>query len=254
MLADVDGGSDTPSLVGKVLKWRKEKFEDGNDPRILNPFSSLTSYMFCSSAGAVWKYLDQLNQSLAHTLLHLSRLHDQDPSNYKSAVKYISTLQPVQWEANPLQPPAEQPIVNTFYQAHRISQVCKTLPSCSSENSCNPKKIQEIRFKMKEMGTLAGVPIEPDEQTRLLDVCVTQAGVVGGGVPGAGGYDAIWLLICDPESSKHDQSPLDRIEHVWSTYKELDVSPLSSAESYAKGIRLEKLDEIPGLGMVIGAP
>jgi len=42
MLADVDGGSDTPSLVGKVLKWRKEKFEDGNDPRILNPFSSLT--------------------------------------------------------------------------------------------------------------------------------------------------------------------------------------------------------------------
>jgi len=24
MLADVDAGSDTPSLVGKVLKWRKE--------------------------------------------------------------------------------------------------------------------------------------------------------------------------------------------------------------------------------------
>lgn len=29
MLADVDAGSDTPSLVGKVLKWRKEDSERG---------------------------------------------------------------------------------------------------------------------------------------------------------------------------------------------------------------------------------
>jgi phosphomevalonate kinase len=29
MLADVDAGSDTPSLVGKVLKWREEKAEEG---------------------------------------------------------------------------------------------------------------------------------------------------------------------------------------------------------------------------------
>ena len=37
---------------------------------------------------------------------------------------------------------------------------------------------------MKRMGELAGVPIEPPEQTSLLDRCVTQAGVIGGGVPG----------------------------------------------------------------------
>jgi len=29
MLADVDAGSDTPSLVGKVLKWRKENSTEG---------------------------------------------------------------------------------------------------------------------------------------------------------------------------------------------------------------------------------
>jgi phosphomevalonate kinase len=29
VLADVDAGSDTPSLVGKVLKWRKENPETG---------------------------------------------------------------------------------------------------------------------------------------------------------------------------------------------------------------------------------
>lgn len=197
----------------------------------------------------MWKHLDQLNQSLARTLLHLSKLYDQDPINYKSAVKYISTLQPLQWEANPLQPSAEQPTINTFYQAHRISQVDD---DCFSFNPCKLTSIiQEIRSKMKEMGTLAGVPIEPDEQTQLLDICVMQAGVIGGGVPGAGGYDAVWVLICDPETSKYEQTPLERVEHIWSIYKELSVSPLSSKESFAKGIRLEEIRDIPGLEEVL---
>lgn len=32
MLADVDAGSDTPSLVGKVLRWRKEHPAEGPRP------------------------------------------------------------------------------------------------------------------------------------------------------------------------------------------------------------------------------
>jgi phosphomevalonate kinase len=43
---------------------------------------------------------------------------------------------------------------------------------------------QEIRSLMKTMGTKANVPIEPDEQTKLLDACLSQSGIVGGGVPG----------------------------------------------------------------------
>lgn len=31
MLADVDAGTDTPSFVGKVLAWRKEKAEEGEE-------------------------------------------------------------------------------------------------------------------------------------------------------------------------------------------------------------------------------
>lgn len=34
------------------------------------------------------------------------------------------------------------------------------------------------------MGETAGVPIEPDEQTELLDACCAIPGVIGGGVPG----------------------------------------------------------------------
>ena len=43
---------------------------------------------------------------------------------------------------------------------------------------------QAVREKMREMGSLSGVPIEPPEQTQLLDACVSLAGVIGGGVPG----------------------------------------------------------------------
>lgn len=106
---------------------------------------------------------------------------------------------------------------------------------------------------MREMGTLAGVPIEPEEQTKLLDACVSQAGVIGGGVPGAGGYDAIWLLVCDPEDCTPDQHPWERIEHTWSIYKPLVVSPLSSTESTAKGIRIENIDHVQGLKNAIKA-
>ncbi len=48
------------------------------------------------SADALWKNLDQLNQSLAQVLLQLSTLHDKDPQNYESAVKYLSSLQSLQ--------------------------------------------------------------------------------------------------------------------------------------------------------------
>lgn len=47
------------------------------------------------------------------------------------------------------------------------------------------------------MGEKSGVPIEPPAQTKLIDACSQLDGVVGGTVPGAGGYDAIVLLIED---------------------------------------------------------
>lgn len=98
---------------------------------------------------------------------------------------------------------------------------------------------------MREMGTLAGVPIEPSEQTSLLNTCISQPGVIAGGVPGAGGYDAVWLLVFQPPS--HPTTVVDKIENVWANYKELDVSPLSASESMAKGTRLEVLDDVKGL-------
>ena len=57
--------------------------------------------------------------------------------------------------------------------------------------------ILTIRSLIREMSEKAGVPIEPRVQTDLLDSCCRLQGVVGGVVPGAGGFDAITLLVED---------------------------------------------------------
>ena len=59
--------------------------------------------------------------------------------------------------------------------------------------------ILTIRSLIREMSEKAGVPIEPKVQTNLLDACSRVPGVIGGVVPGAGGYDAIALLVRDDE-------------------------------------------------------
>ena len=59
--------------------------------------------------------------------------------------------------------------------------------------------LQKNRALIRQMGESSGVPIEPPQQTHLLDYCSDLDGVIGGVVPGAGGYDAIVLLVEDKE-------------------------------------------------------
>lgn len=74
-------------------------------------------------------------------------------------------------------------MIEGFAEARRLSEVRFHQSLCMLTLTCL-KLAQGIREKMREMGTLAGVPIEPPEQTELLDACVGVAGVIGGGVPG----------------------------------------------------------------------
>ncbi|KAJ3057499.1 phosphomevalonate kinase [Rhizophlyctis rosea] len=81
-----------------------------------------------------------------------------------------------------------------------------------------------IRAYLREMSKLAGVPIEPEEQTRLLDACNAVSGVIMAGVPGAGGFDAIFCVTVDP-------SCRDALERVWSSWTEMAVAPLLASDS-----------------------
>ncbi|KAI0081220.1 Phosphomevalonate kinase [Panus rudis PR-1116 ss-1] len=213
MLADVDAGSDTPSLVGKVLKWRQDNVVEAKE---------------------LWNAINKVNQSLSRDLLQLSDLAATHPSEYKKMIGYLSSVQTLQWLAHPETSAEEREIGEVFLRVRQTSE--------------------GIRAHMRRMGSLSGVPIEPPEQTQLLDACISVAGVIGGGVPGAGGYDAIWLLVFDPaEVPEGVKRPSERVETLWSTWKGLDVSPLLATESKEKGVRLEKLESIPGLKEAIHA-
>ena len=61
--------------------------------------------------------------------------------------------------------------------------------------------ILKIRSLSREMSERTGVPVEPKVQTELLDYCGRLQGVVGGVVPGAGGFDAITLLVEDRQET-----------------------------------------------------
>jgi phosphomevalonate kinase len=70
----------------------------------------------------------------------------------------------------------------------------------ASKHDTLRKIIDGNRALIRDMGEKSGVPIEPPQQTRLLDYCSKLDGVVGGVVPGAGGFDAIVLLVEDREA------------------------------------------------------
>ena len=60
----------------------------------------------------------------------------------------------------------------------------------------------ECRQNLKGMGKSAGVPIEPDEQSALADATMKLPGVIAAGVPGAGGYDALFAIyVKGPETN-----------------------------------------------------
>lgn len=61
--------------------------------------------------------------------------------------------------------------------------------------------ISRIRAIIREMSKESDVPIEPPEQTKLLDTLTEVEGVYGGVVPGAGGYDAVAVVARDDEET-----------------------------------------------------
>lgn len=93
-----------------------------------------------------------------------------------------------------------------------------------------------MRKGLKQMGMEAGkqllnneetgVPIEPNEQTALVDATMQVAGCLISGVPGAGGYDAIFcILFGDVESVR------ERVMNTWQQqFDTFSVCPLLLAE------------------------
>ena len=104
------------------------------------------------------------------------------------------------------------------------------------------------RSLIREMSDKAGVPIEPHVQTNLLDACTSLPGVIGGVVPGAGGYDALALIIEDNEET------MKQLTNLLNSYKPENASSgptignvrLLGARQEMRGLVGESLDLYQG--------
>ena len=70
--------------------------------------------------------------------------------------------------------------------------------------------LKESRKLLKCIGEAADVPVEPDVQTSLCDATMAIEGVIAAGVPGAGGYDAVFALV-------KGQAARESVERLWTS-------------------------------------
>ncbi|VEU21663.1 DEKNAAC102390 [Brettanomyces naardenensis] len=187
LMGDVAGGSETPKLVSKVLKWRKE-----------NPERALQ----------VWTNLNNSNMKLVESL---EQLRKSSKSDYSQTLDYLNT--------------------------HSASEIVDDNLSPGLLNIINC--IKHIRHWLKLMSIESGAEIEPDEQTRLLDRCEALKGSLGGVVPGAGGYDAICLLVAEDS--------IDRIITDTKNDEEFKRVNWLQLEDQKQGLIEEKIEDFEGL-------
>ena len=127
--------------------------------------------------------------------------------------------------------------------AHELQRVSQK--SDGSEQSFQSLKdtILTIRSLIREMSTNSGVPIEPEISTELIDTCSKVPGVIGGVVPGAGGFDAVALLL------KDDAGTVKALQKVLDGYRGTSTGSgqgikkarLLGVKQDSEGFRLESL-------------
>ncbi|KAG1453540.1 hypothetical protein G6F56_007548 [Rhizopus delemar] len=195
VLADIDAGSHTPTLVSKVLEWKKKMPEQAN---------------------ALWKELGKYNTSVENHFRSLVNLHHQNPKEYEETLKACGSLQCNDWSSE--------------------NKVAAELKSLAHD-------FNQVRSLLRKMGEYSDVPIEPQEQTELLDACMQVPGVIMAGVPGAGGYDAIFCIVLSEESKT-------QVRQVWKSWTKLSVGPLLS-QADSNGITRPLFDQVPGLSRFI---
>jgi phosphomevalonate kinase len=155
MLADVSGGSESPSMARTVLAWRKQELR------------SSAAQSAAATAVPHWDDLVEINSSIVQLL---QQVRDVSVSDQEKQTLATSTAD--SWEADTDADTSNGSSVGPLL--FRLHQA-----------------FQESRRHLKAMGDAASVPIEPDQQSSLADATLALPGVVAALVPGAGGYDAL---------------------------------------------------------------
>ncbi|XP_024997030.1 phosphomevalonate kinase, peroxisomal [Cynara cardunculus var. scolymus] len=157
----------------------------------------------------MWKKLSEANTTLEAQLNLLSKLAEEHWESYKSVIYSCSMHQSEKW--------MEQ-------ASEAISlEIVKALFGARDA-------ILNIRCHMRQMGQAAGIPIEPESQTRLLDTTMNMPGVLLAGVPGAGGFDAVFAVTVGDSGNN--------LAKVWSSHNVLALL----VKEDPRGVSIENAD------------
>ncbi|KVH95774.1 GHMP kinase, C-terminal domain-containing protein [Cynara cardunculus var. scolymus] len=127
-----------------------------------------------------WNKLSEANSALEAQLNLLSKLAADQWDSYKAVIDSCSRFKSEKW-------------IEKFCEASHL-EIVKALLGARDV-------MLSIRCHMRQMGEAAGIPIEPESQTQLLDVTMNTEGVLLAGVPGAGGFDAVFAVTLSDSST-----------------------------------------------------
>ncbi|KAJ1694691.1 hypothetical protein LUZ63_011389 [Rhynchospora breviuscula] len=181
-----------PEMVSDVLK---QKWDHENKPFSLPPLLTLllgepgtggssTPSMVGSvkkwqnsdptNSQEIWQKLADANSLLELQLKNLNKHSQEHYDSYKHVISVCSRLPHNKW----------------------IEMVSDQIGDSIVKSLLDTREVfLQIRHFLREMGKAAGVPIEPELQTQILDLTMDTEGVLFTGVPGAGGFDAVFAVV-----------------------------------------------------------
>ncbi|XP_071702152.1 phosphomevalonate kinase, peroxisomal-like isoform X2 [Rutidosis leptorrhynchoides] len=153
--------------------------------------------------------LSEANSALEAQFNLLSKMAADNWDSYKCVIENCSMYKSEKW-------------MGQFSESSHVEIVTTLLGARDA--------MLKIRCQMRQMGNAAGIPIEPESQTQLLDVTMDTEGVLLAGVPGAGGFDAVFAIVLSDSSTN--------LTKVWSSN---NVLALLVTED-PRGVSLENND------------
>lgn len=209
LMADVCGGSESPSMARKILDWKKNNRDTG----------------FLD--GYYWRDLKRCNKKIASLLCDQYTKKTFCDGLIRDGPMIISSRTAEQWR---------KPMPSTWHEFDGSSW------DCAMQLLDLRMAFLESRQNLKAMGNAAGVPVEPDGQTALADATMKLPGVVAAGVPGAGGYDALFVIYVKgpPTNEGMSDQVRDDIGKLWRDLSNQDndtvVCPLSVRAAGSGGL------------------
>ena len=189
VMADVSCGANTPSMVKKVTTWREA---DSAAPQLWAAYATASAAL-----------QDGLSELCAlHLRLSTSSIATGTTGDsWMAAIGRCAMTEPARWVE-------EGSVGETLAQLRKDCLAARAL--------------------LREISLRSETPIEPPEQSELLDATMAEAGVLMAVVPGAGGCDAVLALILSPTphttyTTPHTAAPgggdvRKRLETLWAAW------------------------------------